>query len=363
MKIHFFANDTTFTGGRLVMFDHANALAASGHSVTIQVPGGGGAVDWMDLRVPIFDLESTGYDGLPAADICLFDRRRFARPLCSAGRGVPVQFCQGFEGVDVDVRLARLVASPAGWLRPNELWNLWRRRHAIESDYALPAVKIVVQQHLHDILARRYHQPVYVVPNGLPPGVFTPGADDVRERTVILVVGPTNVRCKRIADALEAIRLIKIRRPDVRLVRVSPHPMSSAEQQFGVTDEYHVLVPPEELARQYRRAAALLFPSDETEGFGLPMLEAMACGTPVVVSDIAAARAFDARGDHACFVPVGRPDELAEALASLLDDPTRQERLRQRGQEVAAHYTRERSHAAMERALTEIVSIQSRAAG
>jgi glycosyltransferase involved in cell wall biosynthesis len=362
MKIHFFTNDSSFTGGRLVLFAHANALAERGHEVSVRVPGGA-SVTWMDVCVPMHDLDATGYAGLPAADVCLFERRRFARPLCQARRGVPVHFCQGFEGVDVDVRLARLVASPGGWLRVRERWNLWRRRHAIDRDYALPTVKIVVQEHLREHLTRRYRQPVYVVPNGLPAGVFTPGDGGWRPGRTVLVVGPTDVRCKRIADALEAVRLLKQCRSDVRLVRVSQHPMGDVERRLAVTDEYHVLLPPEGLARQYRRATALLFPSDETEGFGLPMLEAMACGTPVVVSDIPAARAFDARGDHARFAPVGRPDLLARELNAVLDNPTEQDRLRHRGLAVAARYTRERSHDAMESALKEIVAARLCAAG
>jgi glycosyltransferase involved in cell wall biosynthesis len=259
--------------------------------------------------------------------------------------------------------LVRLAAVLGGGFLLGGRWTLGRRPHAIDRDYALPTVKIVVQQHLREHLARRYHQPVYLVPNGLPAGIFTPGDNGVRDDRTVLVVGPTDVRCKRIADALEAVRRLKQRRPDVRLVRVSQHPMGDAERQLGVTDEYHVLLPPEGLAQQYRRASVLLFPSDETEGFGLPMLEALACGTPVVASDIPAARAFDARGDHARFAPVGRPDLLADELKALLDDSVEQERLRRRGLEVAAGYTRERSHDAMEAALKEIVTARLSAAG
>jgi glycosyltransferase involved in cell wall biosynthesis len=361
MKIHLFTNDTSFTGGRLILFGHANALAERGHEVTVCVPGGG-AVSWMDVRVPILDLDATGYAGLPAADACVFERRRFARPLCQAGWGMPVHFCQGFEGVDVDVRLARLASDPSGWLRVGDRWRLWRRRRVIDRDYALPTVKIVVQEHLREHLVQRYHQPVYLVPNGLPADVFTPGDGAERVSRTVLVVGPTDLRCKRITDALQAVRQLKQRCPEVRLVRVSQHAMGAAERQLGVTDEYHVLLSQAELAQQYRRASALAFPSDETEGFGLPMLEAMACGTPVVASDIPAARAFEPRGDHARFVSVGRPDLLADALATLLDDAVEQDRLRQRGLAVAARYTRARSHDALESTLKKIVAVRPAAA-
>jgi glycosyltransferase involved in cell wall biosynthesis len=362
MKIHCFTESTKFTGGRLILFSHMNALAERGHDVTIWLPGGG-AVDWTTLRVPLLDLSRQGYAGLPVADICLFERRRFARPICKSCRGLPVHFCQGFEGVDVDVRLRRLADSPIGRFQFIKRWKLQRRGRAIDRDYALPTVKIVVQEHLRELLSRRYRQPVYVVPNGLPSGIFTRGEDAEREVRTVLVIGPANVRCKRIVDALAAVQLLKHRRGDTRLVRVSQHPLSDAERKLRITDEYHVLLPPHEMARQYRRATVLLFPSDETEGFGLPMLEAMACGTPLVATDIPAARAFDSHGDHGHFVPVGRPDLLARAAEAVLDDAREQNRLRRRGFEIAERYTRERSHAAMEATLREIVASQPRAAG
>ena len=65
-------------------------------------------------------------------------------------------------------------------------------------------------------------------------------------------------------------------------------------------------------------ATALVIPS-WYEGFGLPALEALACGTPVVASDLPALR--EVLGDQADLVPPGDPAALADALARMLDDP------------------------------------------
>jgi glycosyltransferase involved in cell wall biosynthesis len=67
-----------------------------------------------------------------------------------------------------------------------------------------------------------------------------------------------------------------------------------------------------------RHAVALVFPS-RYEGFGLPPLEALAAGTPVIASDLAVTR--EVLGRWARFVPPDDPGALADALTALLDQP------------------------------------------
>ncbi|WP_031465463.1 glycosyltransferase family 4 protein [Sciscionella sediminilitoris] len=63
-------------------------------------------------------------------------------------------------------------------------------------------------------------------------------------------------------------------------------------------------------------AAALVLPSRD-EGFGLPVLEALACNVPVVCTDVPALR--EVAGGHATLVPYGEPEALGAALAEVLD--------------------------------------------
>jgi glycosyltransferase involved in cell wall biosynthesis len=77
-------------------------------------------------------------------------------------------------------------------------------------------------------------------------------------------------------------------------------------------------LPEPDLARVIAGAAAVVVPS-WYEGFGLPALEALACGTPVVAADLPAHR--EVLGDQAELVPPGDPAALATALARVLEDP------------------------------------------
>ena len=111
--------------------------------------------------------------------------------------------------------------------------------------------------------------------------------------------------------------------------------------QFRVTGR----VGDEELVELLRGADALVHPSRH-EGFGFPPLEAMACGTPVVVAN--AASLPEVVGDAGVLVDVDDPVALARALDDLLGDPARRAELRERGLARAAAFTWDACAAAME---------------
>lgn len=95
-------------------------------------------------------------------------------------------------------------------------------------------------------------------------------------------------------------------------------------------------VPDETLAGLYSGAAAVVLPS-LAEGFGLPAVEAAACGAPVVLSDIAAHR--ETLGDDALFFPPRDADRLAEQVGQLLGSDMLRRSLAERGHRRVARYT------------------------
>jgi glycosyltransferase involved in cell wall biosynthesis len=105
----------------------------------------------------------------------------------------------------------------------------------------------------------------------------------------LLHVGSTIAR-KRIDILLDVYAAVRKQRPGVKLLRVGgPFTKEQARQaeSLGVAGEIRILpfLDRDVLAAVYRRAALLLLPSD-AEGFGLPVLEALACGCPVLASDL-----------------------------------------------------------------------------
>ncbi|MBE7558627.1 glycosyltransferase family 4 protein [bacterium] len=127
------------------------------------------------------------------------------------------------------------------------------------------------------------------------------------------------------------------------LVIVSPKETEgclAAAKRLGVAQrvEWMADAPRRALVHLYRNAALFVLPS-HYEGFGLPALEAMAAGVPVVLTDCGGVWEF-ARPDHNCrMVPAGRPELLALAIGHLLADAYERRRLSDNGVSDARAFT------------------------
>jgi len=99
-------------------------------------------------------------------------------------------------------------------------------------------------------------------------------------------------------------------------------------------------IPQEDLPALYRQAIMLVYPS-LYEGFGLPPVEAMACGTPSIVSNTTGLP--EAVGDAALLVDPTDVEAIASAVSRLLDDADLRESLRQAGLAHAARFTWDRA--------------------
>jgi glycosyltransferase involved in cell wall biosynthesis len=172
---------------------------------------------------------------------------------------------------------------------------------------------------------------VTVVPNGVHP-TCSPWPDSSADREAALLLGPldrnrtellhvgSTIPRKRIDVLLEIVAALRHRNPTVHLVRVGDTFTRNQERlvaSLGLAGHITVLrfVDRRVLAAIYRRAVLLLQPSDR-EGFGLPVAEAMACGTPVVASDLLALR--EVGGDAVTYCPVGDIARWSNSVAELL---------------------------------------------
>jgi glycosyltransferase involved in cell wall biosynthesis len=169
---------------------------------------------------------------------------------------------------------------------------------------------------------------VHAIHLGVDHERFSPNADVEREPFLLYPARPWPH--KNHARLFDAFRLLRAERPELRLVLTGvghdPRRLpAGVETRGGVT--------PNELVSLYRRAAAVVFPS-LYEGFGLPPLEAMACGCPVASSN--AGSLPEVLGDAAVLFDPQDTGAIAAGVAEALDRSTE---LGERGVSRAAGFT------------------------
>jgi glycosyltransferase involved in cell wall biosynthesis len=157
---------------------------------------------------------------------------------------------------------------------------------------------------------------------------FTPHTIPVEQ--AVNTIGPfllhvgVNVPRKRLDVLLDVFAAVRSRVPGLRLVQVGgpwPAPLAERIARLGIGPsivQVHGLTRPQ-LADLYRRAVAVLVTS-EAEGFGLPVVEALACGTAVIASDLPTLR--EAGGEAATYCPVGDVPAWVDAVTRRLHSPS-----------------------------------------
>ena len=250
-----------------------------------------------------------------------------------------------------DVRHARHPHTyPVGrlaFLRSTVGWSLRRARHVIAISeftkrdlveaYGVPPEKVTVT-HL-------------AAGPGFGPVKEPAALDRVRGRLqlpprFILSVGSHEPR-KNLVRTIEALGLLRSRGLPHHLVVAGmayfgEGPIRSAIARLGLQDRVHVVgfVRDDDLPALYGLADAFVYPSLH-EGFGIPVLEAMACGTPVAASNATAIP--EAAGQAALLFGPTDVEAMAGALARLLEDGETAARLRVAGTAQAARFSWERT--------------------
>jgi len=302
--------------------------------------------DSMLLPYGLFELRNQLdlMNTLRKRDIHLYHSTNYMMPL----RGVPRHRPGAVKTVitihDLIPMVFRDHAPRSKKSRMYPLYAFLMRQVAARAD----AVITVSESSKQDVLERlhlppSHHAKVRVVYNGLDPVFFQEHGTARHDPPEILYVGrldpyknvPQLVTA--FAEAMKKLpngtRLRIIGPPDPRY----PEAMNAARQLdiFPYMDwEGHVT--DETLIQAIRRASVLVLPS-EYEGFGLPVAEAMACGTPVICSD--ASSLPEVGGDAVRYVPSRDLFALVDALAEVMGNADLREQMSIKGREQARTFT------------------------
>lgn len=212
-----------------------------------------------------------------------------------------------------------------------------RLRHVItvsESSHA------EIVDHL-GIPARR----IRVIPVGTDPRVFHPDPAVPRVPGRIVTTASADSPLKGLLPLVEAVAKVRTTRPAELVVVGSTRPggaVAAAIDRYSLGHVVHFTgrLPESDLVRELRAAELAVVPS-LFEGFSLPLVEAMACGTPVVCTTGGALPEVAGEdGVTALLVPPGDPHALAGAIGRMLDDSALRRRLGEAGRRrVLARFT------------------------
>lgn len=213
---------------------------------------------------------------------------------------------------------------------------------------------------------------VDLAPNGVDPALFRP-AGTRRDRGAgafrVLVVSRLSAEKDPLTMARALAAVVRLPR-EVTLTIVSRGRLRGEVEGLlraaGVDAHFIDHLPQAELAERYRASDALILTS-RTEGWNQVVLEAMACGVPVIATDIPGTR--EAAGEAAMLVAAGDHEAVASALTTLIDDASLWNRQRDLGLRHAGAYTwdavasrvRETYRACLERASSAVAPMREAA--
>lgn len=194
-----------------------------------------------------------------------------------------------------------------------------------------------------------------------PPEAWGPvGGPELPTGTPVLLAVCRLVPQKGVDVAIEALARVREGHPDAHLVVLGEGPLrpelSGLAAQLGIADAVSFPGRVGDVAWWLRRASVVVHPA-RWEGFGLALLEAMLCARPIVASAVSSVPEIVADGETGLLVPPDDPVALADAVTSLLDDPTRAAALGEAGRaravmELSVARMADRTVAAYEEALS-----------
>jgi glycosyltransferase involved in cell wall biosynthesis len=329
MKVTIVLPFINLTGGIRVMLDYANCIHDRGHEAVVVYPcwpyrfqysrrqqwgefrksiRQNGRVAWFSLRCPLLRVPVISPRFVPPADLVIATAWPTVLDVARLGAS---------HGKKVHVVMHH--ESGTG------------PEHLIRGIYRFPFERVTFSEFIRNSIRENFGSDIrHVVPNGVDLNVFFPDASQT-PNSVLFLYHPDPR--KGASDGIQVLTRLRRRVPGLR-VKVCGT-VRPASLPAWLPFEFHI--GDALLRRRYSESTAVLYPS-RYEGFGLPPLEAMACGCPPVTTAVGAVPEYARHGRDALVTAVGDLDAMVAGLERLLSDHRLRRRLSRGGLATAERY-------------------------
>ncbi|MFC7114598.1 glycosyltransferase family 4 protein [Natronoarchaeum sp. GCM10025703] len=211
--------------------------------------------------------------------------------------------------------------------------HLQSYKKLVDESYELSLDLIITSEWEEDVLDELGHEHCGKVKYGIDFDTFYPdlNVDDDDDPTILALY--RNSREKGDEQAIESFKRLHEERPDVNYL------MFGTKERPVIPDfvEFHEDPSQENIRRLYSQADIFVYPS-WVEGYGMPPMEAMACKTAVVSTDVGAVREYSPE-KSVKFIPARQTVPIVTAVKNLLDNPERVERMKGQCHEYIQQFT------------------------
>lgn len=306
-------------GGCRVLIEIANALVKRGHEVVIPLLAV--TTNIYEVKAKLIQIPTLAPQYIPYGDIVLPNFYTTFLPAFGAWPRQTVRLSLGFEPY---------------WV-PDKTTALWTYQQGV------PIISI--SRWLDEQIFQHVGQRSSVVHPGIDPAVFKPGIllnkfDANRTKTILYIARDpaSGYGMKGFYDFMQAMQLVRSRFPGNLIVH-----MICPEKELRLPGiDCRIFRPnnDKEMALLYQ-SADLFVSSSWFEGYALPPLEAMACGTPVVATNSGGLLDYCTHLDNAYLTPPRNPQALAEGILAVLTNKALYHQLLAGGLRVAKLFTKQ----------------------
>lgn len=329
MKINIILPFTALTGGIKIAFEYSDRLKKRGHDVIIYVPmkaykfnnhgisgklktlkasigntlKRGNKVDWFDLKTEIRLVPLIKDRYIRDADVVV-------------ATAWPTAF-------DVD-KLHISKGKKFYLVQHYEIWS--GPLENVDNSYRLPLNKIVIAKWLQDLMQEKFGQKSNLIYNGIDLNEFKYDRNAHNSNEIIVSMLYHTLEWKGFEDGLKAFELAKEKYPYLKLK------LFGTEKGNNVPEyaEFYCNPSKEELKDIYNKSDIFIFPSKK-EGWGLTVLEAMACKCAVVGTDTGALNEIGVHGENALISDTNDIEMLSKNIINLVEDSNLRKKISENG--------------------------------